>query len=303
VPIIIQEQSLIVPSEKVDETKDWKTYIDSKNRFSFKYPPIWILEDNKPNPSEITLTYTENNKNFYLTIRTGGTGGPEADKIENQETVFAGKKFIKRIWIKAELPFFVSFMPNEAGFDLFNHIEMTLPAENNNKYLQIFDQILSTFKFWEETGSRLNIYKNDEFKFAFDLTGEERALVCPNKNEYNDNIAVEIRPKLNEPLPTDVNECAKGGQIDKTIFASKKAESLNSIEDYLKQLQSPGNDYKIITSSITVSGISGFRVIGNRNQGQPAPLPEKIDLAVFYNKGILYVLDALYLNKNFRIVD
>lgn len=128
-------------SSAPDEIANWKIYINDK--YTFKYPSDWILLTG----DEARLTFFENKKEYRFIVEIGGRGGPEADKIENQEVELDGKKFTRRTWVTAGKPFFISLFSEESGFDLFNHIEISLPSENTDKYLKEFDQILSTFKF------------------------------------------------------------------------------------------------------------------------------------------------------------
>lgn len=144
----IQNQATISPakpSPSPAETANWKTFQSQK--FTFMYPSDWLIEDPKPYGQLARLTYKEGGNEYKFIIETGGRGGPEADKIERQQLTFEGFKFSRQTWINAGRPFFISFAPDEGGFEFFNHVEISLPPENADKYIKIFDQILSTFKF------------------------------------------------------------------------------------------------------------------------------------------------------------
>lgn len=138
----------VTPSSSPDEIVNWKTYTSEK--FTFKYPPDWLIEDPKPYGQLVRLTYMEGKDKYKFIVETGGRGGPTADNIENKPLMFQGFKFNRRTWINVGKPFFISFAPDEGGFEFFNHVEISLPPEDADKYIKIFDQILSTFKFTDQ---------------------------------------------------------------------------------------------------------------------------------------------------------
>lgn len=141
--------SPVKPSPTPDETANWKTFQSQK--FTFMYPSDWLIEDPKPYDQLARLTYKEGGNKYKFIIETGGKGGPEADKIERQQLMFEGFKFSRQTWINTGRPFFISFAPDEGGFEFFNHVEISLPPENADKYIKIFDEILSTFKFIDQS--------------------------------------------------------------------------------------------------------------------------------------------------------
>lgn len=136
-----------VEASKSAEITNWKTYTNAK--FTFKYPTEWTTDsiDAKLTGDIVRLVFVESNKEYRFIVASGGRGGPEAEKLENQTVQFDEKRFNRRTWIDGGKPFFISFAPDEAGFELFNHIEISLPPTKTDKYIKIFDQILSTFKF------------------------------------------------------------------------------------------------------------------------------------------------------------
>ena len=147
-PSATNQQSVSTQPQAIlsqDETTNWKTFQSQK--FTFMYPSDWLIEDPKPYDQLARLTFIEGEGKYKFIIETGGRGGPTADNIENQPLMFQGFKFNRRTWINAGNPFFISFAPDEGGFESFNHVEISLPPENTDKYVKIFDQILSTFKF------------------------------------------------------------------------------------------------------------------------------------------------------------
>ena len=159
---------------------------------------------------------------------------------------------------------------------------------------EIFDKILFTFRFIDSEITSPT-YVNDEYKFSFTYKRGENVVVCPNKSEGNDNVAVWIGEGQNA-------ECATEGPYQ-SIYVSKKNNYVNSIDDHVRQLQASGNDYTITKQPVSVSGVSGYRIIGSRDPSIPAPIPDNIDEYVFSKNGILYIIDQSYFNRNFQILN
>ncbi len=117
--------------------------------FSFQYPDNWRQEGFNQYDTyglPVIFSFMESGKKYQFEVAAGGRGGPEADQIQNTTVLINNKSFTKRMWIAKGKPFFVSLIPDETGFSLFNHIEMTLPPENNAQYVAIFDRIVSTLQ-------------------------------------------------------------------------------------------------------------------------------------------------------------
>jgi hypothetical protein len=135
-----------VVSPTPDQTATWKTYTGS-SEYSFKYPSDWTLKTSATpdGRTDVVLTFITKTKEYSFKVTQGASGGPQADKSEDQNVEYGGKKFIRRTWMTANKPIFVSVIPEKDT--IFNHIEIALPSESNDKYLQLFNQILSTFNF------------------------------------------------------------------------------------------------------------------------------------------------------------
>ena len=142
-----------------------------------------------------------------------------------------------------------------------------------------------------------NKYVNENFGFSFNLNQGEWVVVCPNLNEFNDNIAVWITTDPRE-AKNQGSACARE-ESGKELFTSRKANNLNSIEDYFTTLS---RDYNIEKEEITLLGVRGYKVTGTRNSSDPAPLPEKIKNLVFFNNGILYVIPSTLWSRNFSFL-
>ena len=150
-------KTTVSPASSMDSkpTADWKTYEDKSGQYSFQYPAEWNLSSeetaNDPKKVEVKLHFTEEGNQYQFMIAQGGSGGPISDKIEDARATYGGKQFTKKTWIKNGKPILISLIPDKA--DIFNHIEISLPSGNNQKYVSLFDQILSTFKFTDSAQS------------------------------------------------------------------------------------------------------------------------------------------------------
>ncbi len=150
------------------------------------------------------------------------------------------------------------------------------------------------------TSNNSNVYENTEYNFTFDLEPGERVVTCPNKNEYYDNLALWT---TKYPLPADPSiECATEGPFTALFVSRKSYNNPNTVENYIENLQSPTNGYQITKTPVNISGVDGLKVVGTRDTTQPAPLPENVNKTVFTYNGVLYIIDEIYIKKNFRLV-
>jgi len=94
----------------------------------------------------VRAEFFENNKTYTFEIASGGNG-VKAEISKDVSVSYGGKRFIRRTFFKEGNPFFISIIPNDPTFTLFNHIEINLPSINRENYINILNQILSTFIF------------------------------------------------------------------------------------------------------------------------------------------------------------
>jgi hypothetical protein len=168
------------PTSTIDETANWKTYIDNQNRFSFKYPANFRtyqstgfvqvdLNQSGGMPTRWLRVSVGDSKDFkfYPTglsiLEVGKSYKPYGDasetwtrltniKIDNhQAKLFEGKNIselpIKRIIVLSKNDFIyqISYVPYIATKDYQEkHPE---DPEASIDFVDIFDQILSTFRF------------------------------------------------------------------------------------------------------------------------------------------------------------
>lgn len=89
--------------------------------------------------------FTDNGSNYSFSIGIGNTL-PDAALIgattQKQDVVYGGKKFLKIVWNRDGVPIDVAAVPNEVGFH-FYAFTMDIPPSDPQKYLAMFDQIMS----------------------------------------------------------------------------------------------------------------------------------------------------------------
>lgn len=129
-----------------DETAGWKTYINTKYGFSFKYPSEWKVQTGIPNSGLISLEMSNDNR-FFVWF------SPSVTISEWLEKTQSGKIIRKKTVVE------YTFTVIQGGSNL-ESLEYALdvkgngivrfviePNSNNSESEKIFDQILSTFKF------------------------------------------------------------------------------------------------------------------------------------------------------------
>jgi|688.fasta_scaffold00232_21 hypothetical protein len=140
-------------------------------------------------------------------------------------------------------------------------------------------------------------YKNEEFKFSFDLMDGEQALACPNKNEYNNNVAVEIMEDTDYEIDPEV-ACAKEGALQYisagTLFGGESTK-----EDSFNKFMSENYTYE--ASSYKIAGLNGTRYVGKILPTVDGPIPDSIDLVIVKKSGITYEITSDFYNRNITI--
>lgn len=137
------------PTSTINETSSWKTHLDSKNNFSFKYPQEYF-----------NYVHTDTTNSIYLapTEGKGETAGSPMSLTSNDvwltisvATAKSGEKNIAKQLLTLDEPqpasVFKAIVVNSGKsvkIELSSFSKTTLA-----KYESMFDQILSTFKFAE----------------------------------------------------------------------------------------------------------------------------------------------------------
>jgi hypothetical protein len=160
------------PTATLSETAGWKTYTDSNNEYSFKYPSNWNTL-NINNNSLMVAPQADIDQVSKMVKAGGGFGGGDflimlINKNEKKpsittdeyQTVIESSVNISSI---EALKYEITFLQNGPGFEKGKkHFSVVIPTSEKylsidlveQKYLDTYNLILSTFKFIE--GSKIN---------------------------------------------------------------------------------------------------------------------------------------------------
>jgi len=127
-----------------DPTANWKTYVNNKYNYSIKYPEDWILQPDKQTPEEIVnFTKDLNSLTIYSGSAIPGIP-PESTPSQVKSIVIANQNVIKEAYnnLFVLLKFPENLPVNQISIRYKNGI-------TSAEYEDLFDLILSTFKFLE----------------------------------------------------------------------------------------------------------------------------------------------------------
>jgi len=171
------------PTVTSDATANWETYKD-KTGFAFRYPQAWKLTTKEiswdsSKRTNVTLAFTESGKEYNLIIHSIGSGSPAADQTKTEKIVLDGEEFTKTTFFKNNKPFFIwliSSQSSNVNKSMFETIQIDIPVVNQEEYIKIFNQILSTFKFTDQNQtvdvSNWKTYTNSLGGFSFNYPPE-----------------------------------------------------------------------------------------------------------------------------------
>ena len=204
------ENPIPTPTPTIDPTANWKTYVNNKYNYSIKYPEDWILQPDKQTPEEIVnFTKDLNSLTIYSGSATPGVP-PESTPSQVKSIVIANQNVIKEAYnnLFVLLKFPENLPVNQISIRYKNGI-------TSAEYEDLFDLILSTFKFLDETPTpttdptaNWKIYTNNElsFKYPPSWTAETHRIIANNPN-----IVIYIATGGS----TLMNECMKLEKIEK----------------------------------------------------------------------------------------
>lgn len=150
------------PTSTPDETADWKTYTNEEYGFEVKYPDSWIIDEKTYNTVKPLYVLSLSNKQKFKTGRieidiqsttypsilswakeAHGPHGLQEVKVGKEEIL--GQQFIEKKKI------FTGLLKNNFLYQiiLFGEIEEPKKSEIET----VYNQILSTFKFLDETAN------------------------------------------------------------------------------------------------------------------------------------------------------
>jgi hypothetical protein len=180
------EAPIISPTLVPDETANWKTYRNDKYRFEFKFPDDWSATDNKAQSPDYEADHgLLKGADFFVGINP--TLIQTIEEIIEQTKKYQPNAEISNLKIKGFDAVMVSIPPaQEMGqywpsktiyFEKEENIfSITSEAYGDKRdfYLKILDQILSTFKFINNSDETANwkIYTNSELKYSIKYPGD-----------------------------------------------------------------------------------------------------------------------------------
>lgn len=138
-PSITQTQVSVTPTAqpaRLDETANWKTYTDTENRFTLKYPLEWSVEENTNSNSWKSADYKVSNTGNIVS-------GQEIVLFVDQNPT---GKSIKDWWGTDNTDYIVS---NKISFntDGYNSIKYNLSAPGGAVYGVLIDKSGEVFRF------------------------------------------------------------------------------------------------------------------------------------------------------------
>lgn len=141
------------PSSPDNSIADWRTYIDSQNRFSFRYPLIFSLE------SKVNQFFESEYLKFDDTTRLNFLFKNEKLEYQNFNLNYYNIHEYEKDNMKIKIATYVSqnsgfpesiyidgYIYGEGKYSMFR---LYTTNDQREKWEPVFDQILSTFKFIE----------------------------------------------------------------------------------------------------------------------------------------------------------
>lgn len=242
-----------------DPTANWKTYTDSTYGFSFKYPQDHKIEQRENGFFVISLTTDQNpqggisidsrNQNpNYKTFTEAEQYYHTSYTINQEDTVNNWKTFIAvgKEGMVQNMIFKIAIAPYKNGV-------INIETINNQAYSKLFDQILSSFKFLDETGdtSSWKTYTDNTLGLSFKYPINWTAIKSPGSVLY-----IIINPNLEEPEApnSEVGTPAITLTVDSARDQNGNYIHLDTIqqakESYIKGL----NNDVIEKNNITIGG-------------------------------------------------
>ncbi|HUW24880.1 MAG TPA: PsbP-related protein [Patescibacteria group bacterium] len=156
------------PTPTPDPTADWKTYSNSEGKFSVKYPTEWTVKDLgslgsiTQNVSNVVLEADEYKAQITISVSDTDTARKSAEGEQKQ----SGEKFsldgtMATKWLESKEKkaqgYVLAIKGDRVYSILFECLSQECFETDKQYYLNIFNQILSTFKFLNEKGSQVTL--------------------------------------------------------------------------------------------------------------------------------------------------
>jgi len=167
-------------TDQTDETANWKTYTNKKYEYSMSYPSELSYDEYSNGDTRFYLTVDgKNNKtptglkdSFSILVRTGSS--PENAALKELDQAYEEKVSFNNVsGVKMKpndnFPFDYYLSPTEKNTPILRAYASidysTLTPSANNKAMDIFKKMVSTFKFTDQTAN-WKTYINTDDKFS-----------------------------------------------------------------------------------------------------------------------------------------
>lgn len=227
------------PTPTPDPTANWKTYIDQQRTFSFKYPPDLVLRPLIQSDETESISFAFDNKEKLVLSKLPNSQNMDLrefnEKIKLTDTKIEYESILvngyEALLMRTKWPcinecdptqvkngqYHVEFKGNKivVGFKINTLDKVGSTSISDEKWL---DQILSTFKFLDETDLKSETFEKDriimEESFASGSGEEKKIIVYKTKNIegydaeiyiVNKNYEIKSAQKINisSDIPTD----------------------------------------------------------------------------------------------------
>jgi hypothetical protein len=222
----IDQMEIADPTSTADPTADWKIYTNDKYGFTFKYPNDWEYQENY-SKTQNTIDYLQITlaKSEYFNPIPKGNPLIMLSLIEttdqNKLSIYQNTEIVKTIVIgeitaeerKHMTPTvdskYVTFINNDISYEIESQMHT-----QSIEHQEVFDQILSTFKFTDYSNQNEN----------------DRVIGRINKAYYNNNI-----PYIDVDLIEWINDdsAPNGFRIENESPLVKSFEVLSTAPIYL----------------------------------------------------------------------
>ncbi|VVA43405.1 conserved hypothetical protein [Candidatus Roizmanbacteria bacterium] len=202
-----------------NETAGWKTYIDSNNGFSFSYPPDWkieekplVLSDMKGHKISINVWQVTGFGYCYKygsdrEIMVGGKTAKTADGIGTGSTELCDTP--KEDMEKLGNTFILIPLKDDGIVSMEKiHISYDYPLSDLNLAQTKLNQILSTFKFTDNTSVCVPTYQVETN--SVELTAEQNYSVrCTEQRSEKDCLSIDLyNQKAGDfSVPDQISDC------------------------------------------------------------------------------------------------
>jgi eight-cysteine-cluster-containing protein len=144
-----------------DPTVNWKTYINTIYKFQFNYPESWTIIDGSTEKYYKTVELYNNKSGMTLYLPSNTEADEFKYKIIKKETMYFGSKPMIFNFYKAYshnlstsvTTYQTGAYSSELSREPIKRINFGLDPDREEENLQIIKQILSTFKFLDDTAA------------------------------------------------------------------------------------------------------------------------------------------------------